>query len=137
MATSDGKNIIFNEEPVQEHSPDTSTADAKAPANVSISSSVEIIGIDLRSEIVTINNTGSEPVDLSGWELVSQKGDQAFNFPAGTVITPGETLKVKSGPDAQAGTNSLVWTNKNIWNNQGDPGALYDLNGNTISEFPR
>ncbi len=139
VATSNGESITFNKKgsPVQERAPDTSGDEAKEPANVSASSSVEIIDIDLGSEIVTVKNTGSEPVDLSGWKLVSQKGDQVFNFPAGTAIASGETLKITSGPNAQDGSNSLVWTGKNIWNNQGDPGMLYDSAGKEVSGFPR
>ncbi|MTI85312.1 MAG: MBL fold metallo-hydrolase [Firmicutes bacterium] len=139
VATSDGKSITFNKKgsPVKERAPGSSPHAAKAPTNVSSSGSVEIIGIDLGREIVTIKNTGGDPVDLSGWKLVSQKGDQVFNFPAETAIATGEALKVKSGPDAQVGSNSLVWTNKNIWNNNGDPGALYDSDGKLVSRFPR
>ncbi len=139
MATSDGKNITFNKEgsPVKERAPGSSPLATKLPANVSLSGSEEIIGVDLGREIVTIKNTGSDPADLSGWKLVSQKGDQVFNFPAGTAIAAGEILKVKSGPDAQAGFNSLVWTEKNIWNNKGDPGVLYDSDGKEVSGFPR
>ena len=139
VATSDGKSITFNKEgsPVKERAPDVSAGGTKEPANVSSSGSVEIIDIDRGSEIVTIKNNGSDPVDLSGWKLVSQKGDQSFNFPAGTAIAPGETLKITSGPNAQAGSNSLVWTNKNIWNNQGDPGILYDPNRDVVCKFPR
>jgi len=123
VATSNGQSISFNKQPL--------------PNTVSPFESVEIIRIDLEGETVSIKNTGSEPVDLSGWKLVSQKGNQIYYFPAGTVIETGETIKVMSGPGAQAGNNSLVWTNENIWNNKGDPGLLYDADENIVSRFPR
>lgn len=139
VATSDGKNITFNKKasPVKERAPDTPADPVKTRENVFQSGGVGIINIDLDSEIVTLKNTSSDSVDLSSWKLVSQKGNQVFNFPSGTVIPGGQIIKVMSGPDAQPGTNTLVWTKRYIWNNNGDPGVLYDSAGNIVSSFPR
>ncbi|GAW92475.1 lamin tail domain-containing protein [Calderihabitans maritimus] len=96
---------------------------------------VEIADIDLKGEVVTIKNTGGAAVDISGWKLVSEKGNQTFTFPSGTVIPAGEILKIVSGPNAQAGPSTLVWTKRYIWNNKGDPGALYDAQGKLVSRY--
>ncbi|GAW92764.1 hydrolase [Calderihabitans maritimus] len=142
VATSDGKTITFNKKasPAKERAPDDSRAAASSnpvtpPASTSSSGGVRIVGIDLKSEVVTIKNTSGVAVNLSGWKLVSQKGNQTFTFPSGIVIPAGGSLKVVSGPNAQTGPNTLLWTKRYIWNNNGDPGALYDAQGKLVSRY--
>jgi len=65
---------------------------------------------------------------------VSEVGNQTFTFPADTTLAEGGTLKIVSGKNAQAGANVLVWTESNIWNNDGDPGALYNPGGQMVSK---
>jgi endonuclease YncB( thermonuclease family) len=96
---------------------------------------VIIESIDRNAEVVVLRNTGSAQVNLTGWKLVSEKGNQTFIFPEGTVIPAGEVLKVLSGPKAAPGPGVLVWTKSYIWNNDGDPGALYDAQGKLVSQF--
>lgn len=95
------------------------------------SGGVEIISVDLEKEIVALKNTSSADIDLSGWSLLSVKGGQTFTFPQGTVIKAGATLTIASG-DA---VGDIKWSNKNIWNNDGDPARLIDANGNIVSEY--
>lgn len=129
VIASDGRRILFNK---------GDDGDIPSPpAHVSSGNGVEIMDIDLAGEIVRIKNNGAGEADLTAWELVSEKGDQRFKFPAGTIIEPGGTLQVTSGPGAKEGLQSLVWTKKYIWNDDGDPGALYDSGGRLISRFPR
>jgi len=87
----------------------------------------------LAGEVVTLTNNASSAVDLTGWKLVSEKGNQTYSFPSGTSIPAGGTLKVLSGPKAVASTGVLVWTKSNIWNNDGDPGALYNASSQVVS----
>lgn len=98
-------------------------------------SKVSITGLDLAGEKVTIKNSGSTNVDLSGWYIISVEGNQKFSFPSGTVIKPGVSIKIVSGPNAVAGTNQLVWSKANIWNNSGDTARLFNNKGVLISEF--
>lgn len=95
---------------------------------------VTITTIDLRGEVVTLTNSSDRAVNLSDWKLVSEVGNQTFAFPSGTTLAAGGTLKVVSGENAQAGTNVLVWTKSNIWNNEGDPGTLYNALGQSVSQ---
>ena len=57
------------------------------------------LSVDKVKEVVTLANTGSAPLDISGWWLVSLRGKQSYRFPTKTTITPGETLQVVSGGD--------------------------------------
>ncbi len=96
-------------------------------------SGIVISSVDLRAEIVTIENRGSETVNISGWVLVSEIGNQRLTFPQGTTIAAGGSIRVVSGSDASAGEGRILWTRSNIWNNDGDPAVLLDNTGKEIS----
>ena len=128
VATSDGTDVTFNA------SPSTPPIPPTPPVS---SNSVKITNIDLSAEIVSISNTGTSAVDLTGWKLASEQGSQTFSFPSGTMIEAGGSLKITSGPNAAAGANTLLWTQGNMWNNAGDPGALYDSQGQVVSRYPQ
>jgi len=96
-------------------------------------SGIVIASVDLRAESVTIENRSTNDVDVSGWILVSETGDQRFTFPASTVIPAGASVSVVSGPDVTAGAGRLLWTRSHIWNNDGDPAVLLDATGREVS----
>lgn len=146
IATSDANTVTFNKKPseVKVRTANTGTINPKpasstniSPSATSPSSGVAIACIDLKTEITTIKNNSEAAVNISGWRLVSEKGNQEFTFPSGTTLAPGETIKITTGPNATAGSGVLVWTTENIWNNDGDPGALYDSSGKLVSRYPR
>ncbi len=141
VATSDGqtvklektgKTIASNLPPIMT-SISSSTPKPVEPVPAIATDSVMITTIDLSGEVVTLTNSSSEVVNLTGWKLVSEKGNQTFYFPEGTTIPGGGALKVLSGKNALAGPNVLVWTVENIWNNEGDPGALYNAQGQLVA----
>lgn len=107
-----------------------------APTTEPSPGGLRIEGIDLAAEIVTIKNTESTAVDMTGWKLISEVGNQQFIFPA-SVLQPGEVVKVASGANAKDNPpGELLWTRSYIWNNDGDPGALYDASGVLVSRYP-
>ena len=92
--------------------------------------------VDYRGEIVTITNKDSKAVNLTGWTLVSVKGNQTFTFPDGYSLAAGAKVFVTSGENAKQSGNYLKWTTANVHNNDGnDPAELYDMNGTLISTF--
>ena len=95
-----------------------------------------IDNVDYKGEIVAITNKDSKSVNMSGWKLVSIKGNQVYNFPDGFQLASGKTVYVTSGPNAKEGNGYLKWTTANVHNNDGqDPTELYDMNGTLISSF--
>jgi len=126
VATSDGSTITIDKSP---SSVEPVTPPPTTTTNVIISS------IDLRAEVVTIVNNGSSTADLTGWKLVSETGSQTFNFPSGTTIAAGATLRVASGISTVASAGTLVWTTAKIWNNDGDPGVLFNSSGQEVSRY--
>lgn len=145
IATSDGSTITLDKgaSPIKTNAPPSNpTTSSPAPSpnptpapatTPKPSGSVQITNIDLSGEIVTITNNSGSAVNLTGWKLVSEKGPQTYNFPSGTSIPAGDSLQILSGKGATAGANQLLWSQANIWNNDGDPGALYNAQGTLVS----
>lgn len=123
IATSDGTNITFNVAPGSGNG-GTVTPPIESKKNV------EIIGLDLSKEIVTIKNNETQYIDMTGWKLVSVVGPQTYNFPSGYILKAGATITIASGKS----TGTLKWTGAYIWNDDGDKAELYDANNNLISE---
>ncbi|MDO0822696.1 MBL fold metallo-hydrolase [Desulfosporosinus nitroreducens] len=134
VASTDGELVEFNKkgliQPIIPGANSSSTTELEANLPPLTSHGlVELSNVDLRGEVVTITNRGNTAVNLTGWKLVSEVGNQIYNFPTDTTLTAGGSLKVVSGEKARAGSDSLLWTESNIWNNDGDPAALYDAQG--------
>ena len=103
------------------------------------SSAVQIVELNPTGsdETIVIQNTGADPVDMSGWSIQSYGGnscqpvpEQVFTFPAGFQLAAGAVVRIHSGPNA---AGDLVWTTENIWNNDGDRADLRDAGGQVVS----
>ena len=91
---------------------------------------VIIIAMNKREEWVDIQNVGNSDVDLSGWNLVSEKGNQ--DCPLSGIIKAGETLRIwamaAQGPGYSCGYNTNIWNNS-----EPDPAVLYNEQGIEVS----
>jgi endonuclease YncB( thermonuclease family) len=91
---------------------------------------VVIVTVNKRQEYVDIQNAGSADVDLSGWNLVSERGHQECYLSG--ILQAGKTLRIWAG-SAQAGGFSCGYSNP-IWNNsEVDPAVLYNTVGVEVS----
>jgi hypothetical protein len=91
---------------------------------------VVILAVNKREEWVDIQNLGNSDVDLAGWNLVSERGDQEC-YLSGIIIS-GEVLRIWSGT-AQGNGFSCGYNNP-IWNNsEPDPAVLYNAQGVEVS----
>ena len=94
--------------------------------------SVVIVIVNKPGEYVEIQNRTSGVVDLRGWRLVSEMGNQSCAL-RGT-LQPDEVLRIwarrgEPGFDCRFGFN--------IWNdNTPDPAVLYNAQGEEVSRFP-
>jgi endonuclease YncB( thermonuclease family) len=89
-----------------------------------------IVMANKRDEYVDIQNVGNTDVDLTGWNLVSERGHQECYL--GGIIRVGETMRIWSGT-AQGGGYSCGY-NSPIWNNsETDPAVLYNAQGVEVS----
>ncbi|WP_336000159.1 lamin tail domain-containing protein [Halorientalis halophila] len=74
---------------------------------------------NLNDEYVVFENSGGEPLDLSGW-TVADAADHTYTFPSEFTLDPGAevTLHTGSGQDTET---DLYWgSGSPIWNNGGD-----------------
>jgi Predicted solute binding protein len=108
------------------------TVTSPPPATPTIGGSVLIVAVDKPMEYVDIQNLMNAPVDLQGWRLVSETGNQSCTLRG--VLQPNEVLRVW----ASAGNPGIsCGYSFNIWNdNQSDPAVLYDAQGQEISRVP-
>jgi hypothetical protein len=81
-------------------------------------------------EYVEIRNNGSGSQSLNGWQIVSVRGSQTFDFPNGIILGVNQTLRVHSGPGAiNNPPGDLFWSTAFLWNNDGDKAELRDDQG--------
>jgi endonuclease YncB( thermonuclease family) len=82
-----------------------------------------IVTVNKREEWIDIKNVGSSDVDLTGWNLVSERGNQ--DCPLSGMIKAGETLRIWAMTAQEPGYSCGYGTN--IWNNsESDPAVLYN-----------
>ena len=77
---------------------------------------------------ITLVNDGAADADLSGWMLVSEKGNEWFVLPEGTTIAAGGRLIL--GTNSTDGAFDLLWDDKKVVHkSKTDLFTLYDANG--------
>lgn len=99
-----------------------------------ISGALVIIAVDKRAEVVTIRNESGAAVDLAGWRLYSEKGNQ--DCPLGGTIEAGATLQIwaMAEDEGQGGFNCRF--ESDIWNNsEPDVATLIDPSGAVVSRW--
>ncbi len=93
-----------------------------------------VSALDLRGEIVEISNAGGAPLDLGGWTLHDEGSTKGYKFPKGTVVAPGSSVRVRSGPGAKSpGPGELAWKTSSVWNDKGDTAYLKDPTGALVA----
>lgn len=108
---------------------------APAPTQALLGGQITIVWVNKRDEYVDIQNIGDQAVDISGWVLVSEKGNQACTL--GGVVDPGVVLRIwaLAEDSSQGGFNCGFGSP--IWNNSDpDPAALYDASGMLVARYP-
>jgi len=86
---------------------------------------------NLNDEYVVFENTGTEPLDLSGWTVEDEVGT-TYTFPDGFTLDNGSsiTLYTGSGTDSES---ELYWgSGSPIWNNGGDTIIVHNSEGESV-----
>jgi hypothetical protein len=92
--------------------------------------------VDPAGEEVRVTNIGVPSLELGGWRILSVRGNQDFTFPEMT-LAGGASVTVVSGPGrTEAPPAVLLWSTTRVWNDDGDPGQLFDVNNQLVAEFP-
>lgn len=89
---------------------------------------------NLNDEYFTLQNTGDENVDVSGWTVENERG-VTFRIPNGVVLAPNATITIHSGSGAN--TSSVLYWNASepLWNNNSDLAFLRDARGTYIDHY--
>lgn len=117
-------------------------------------SEVRIDGISYRKSLTDLNNNyaiitngGQIPVSIAGWRLDSPKWDHVdrFSLPKGTLLAPGASVRVHSGPGQNTETDIYMFRTSVMWDEIGPDNAregaaynlaiLYDNTGREVSRF--
>jgi hypothetical protein len=106
----------------------TSTATA-TPTSVP---SVVIVNVNKNAEYVEIQNLTQAPVDLSGWRLLSENGNESCEL--GGTLDPNEVRRIwsrRGNPGFDCRLGRAIWRD-----NEPDPAVLYNPQGQEVSRFP-
>jgi competence protein ComEC len=86
---------------------------------------------NLNDEYVVLSNTGSESLDLSGWTVRDEAG-QEYTFPDGFTLDPGARVTLHTGSGADTATDLYWGSGTPIWNNAGDTVIITNPQGEDI-----
>ena len=99
-----------------------------------VNKSVVIANVDNEDDCIILRNDGKAPADVSGWYIVSEKGNQIFVLPEGTAIALGGELTISSQSSKAKG--DLTWPDKKVWHkSKEDAALLYDVYGRLIDQM--
>lgn len=97
-----------------------------------IDRSVQLTAKENKQFTTTVTNTGSQAVDVSGWYIHSERGNELFIFPAGSIIQPGQHVTITCLSTKWQG--DYVWQEEKVWHkSKDDAGTLYDVYGRLIN----
>jgi len=87
---------------------------------------------NLNDEWVTFTNTGTDPIDLSGWQVADESSSHRYSFGALT-LAAGAAVTLYTGCGSDTDTERY-WCNEDgaVWNNTGDTVFLRDGSGNNV-----
>ncbi|GIG66859.1 hypothetical protein Pen01_31540 [Phytomonospora endophytica] len=86
-------------------------------------------------EYVEIVNRGTVAGNISGWVLGADDAGQDFTFPPGTVLQPGQRIRVYTNQIHPQWGGFSYGINRPIWNDKGDRAVLRDTDKNSVSEY--
>jgi competence protein ComEC len=112
---------------------DTETGDSDVPLAITeINADAE--GDDrenLNDEYLVFENTGDDPLELSGWSVQDESG-KTYSFPEGTTLAAGAELTLRTGSGEDTETELYWGANRPIWNNDGDTVIITNQDGEQV-----
>jgi hypothetical protein len=85
-------------------------------------------------EYVEVTNLGSEPVDITDWELQDTSGGVEFKW-ENFVLQPGISIRVYTNETHGESGGFSFDSSRAIWANSGDVAELYDADKQLISRY--
>ncbi|MFO8115500.1 MAG: lamin tail domain-containing protein [Halorubrum sp.] len=88
---------------------------------------------NLNDEYVVFENTGEDPIDLSGWTVEDEAG-RSYEFPQGFTLEAGATVTLRTGSGTDTDTELYWGSGSPVWNNDGDRVILSNDDGDRVIE---
>lgn len=89
------------------------------------------LAMDVADDVLTIQNTGTAAIQLTGWTVYSTKGNEQLTLPAVT-LEAGESYRI--GSRATENACDLKWDEKRVWHEtKPDQAILYDAYGRPVA----
>ena len=111
---------------------DSGAVTFKNPAHPASTAPVSVDSFDVAQQTITLVNTGTDLVDLSGMILYSSRSDAALRFPDGTTLAAGGSLVVGAGGDFR-----FSGEDKPLSKKKDNTVVLYDRYGTVLSDLTR
>lgn len=110
------------------------TKESTEKQTILTSKEVMITELDKKAEYIVITNSSSNAIDLTGWKIISVRGNQSFTFPK---FTLDSNSSVKIGDSAKNVDVEFHWLDgKGTWNNsKSDPAELYNPKGELVDKY--
>ena len=86
---------------------------------------------NLDDEYVVFENTGDDPLDLSGWTVEDEAG-RTYTFPDGYVLDAGGTVTLRTGTGTDTDADLYWGSGSAIWNNDGDTVIVRNSDGDPV-----
>jgi competence protein ComEC len=86
---------------------------------------------NLNDEYVVFRNTGTEPLDLSGW-TVSDAVEKTYTFPEGYTLAADATVTLHTGSGTDNATHRYWDYGSPVWNNGGDTVTVRNSDGERV-----
>lgn len=98
------------------------------------SEQVNIIELDKKAEFIILKNNDDVDLDLTGWKILSVRGEQSFIFPE-YILKVDSTVKI--GDSDKNSDVDLHWLNgQGTWSNsKSDPAELYNAKGELVDRY--
>lgn len=89
---------------------------------------------NVSKQYVTITNTSSDSLDLSGCYILSERGGEIFVFPQGTALAGGASITIACEDSKIEG--DLTWPDEKVWHkSKSDAAVLYDPYGRELDRL--
>ena len=111
---------------------DSGAVTLRNPAREPVASSVVVSNFDVLAQTITLVNSGTDSVDLSGMILYSSRSDATLRFPEGTSLAASSSLVVGAGE-----TYSFSGEDKPLSKKKDNTVLLYDRSGTVLSKLER